>query len=72
MLRKRKENQNHYRSVQSTKKGKIDKNTYCVTPVARTITSFFSKRSADGRADDACPSSEDPRAMTDMSAASAE
>eukprot|EP00972_Heterocapsa_arctica_P068933 10185552-Heterocapsa_arctica.AAC.1 len=42
------------------------------TPVARTIVSFF-KRMADGRAGDrACPPSHDPRANTDMSAASAE
>eukprot|EP00972_Heterocapsa_arctica_P062925 9281716-Heterocapsa_arctica.AAC.1 len=73
MLRKRKDNQYHYRSVQSTKKGNTDKKAERDTPVAGTITSFSNKQLAVGRAGDrACPPSHDPWAMTDMSAASAE
>eukprot|EP00972_Heterocapsa_arctica_P000998 140189-Heterocapsa_arctica.AAC.1 len=73
MLRKRKDNQSHYRGAQSTNKEKTDNNTERDTPGSGTITSFFNKQMAVGRVGDrACPPSHDPRAMKDMSAASAE
>eukprot|EP00972_Heterocapsa_arctica_P078867 11631573-Heterocapsa_arctica.AAC.1 len=72
LLRKRKDNQYHYGSAQSTEKGKTDKKADRATPVARTITSFFIFRAADVRSSDACPPGLHPRANTDISAACAE
>eukprot|EP00972_Heterocapsa_arctica_P084612 12463676-Heterocapsa_arctica.AAC.1 len=73
MLRKRKEDQDHYRNVQTTKKVKVDKKTERVTPTKVTISSFFNKRRADDRAEDrARPPSQSPRVITEVSGASAD
>eukprot|EP00972_Heterocapsa_arctica_P004817 714423-Heterocapsa_arctica.AAC.1 len=62
-MRKRKEEQYHYRSVQTTKKGKTDNMAECVTQAVGSITRFFAKRTPEIRISDANSSGSHPRTV---------